>query len=115
MALFGVARKDNADTVFSPDGTVSGECSPGVPQCDAPSIQSTKEGSSNVFINGIGAVRFGDAMKTHTHGCGCVNHSPTLSTSSSTVLVNGRGIGRNTDSYGGDHPLSSGSTNVYAG
>jgi uncharacterized Zn-binding protein involved in type VI secretion len=110
-----VARKNNTDTVFSPDGTVSGECSPGVPQCDAPSIQSTLEGSSNVFINGIGAVRIGDAMKTHTHGCGCVNHSPTLSTSSSTVFVNGKGLGRLGDAYDGNHRISSGSSNVLAG
>ena len=50
------ARKDQVDSVASPDG--SGIC------CPAPSTQATQVGSSNVFVNNIGAVRLGDAMKT---------------------------------------------------
>ena len=102
-----VARKDSKDTVASPDG--SGVC------CGSPSTQSTDEGSSNVFINGIGAVREADAMITHNYAGPCCNpHAPKLSSFSSTVFVNGKGIGRLGDDYS-SHVISSGSSNVFAG
>jgi len=110
-----VARMSMTDTVASPDGTVSGECFPGVPECNAPSVQHTLAGSTNVFFNGIGAVRAGDTMTPHTVGCGCGIHTPTLTTYSATVKVNGLGIGRLGDTYGGDHVISSGSGNITAG
>jgi uncharacterized Zn-binding protein involved in type VI secretion len=103
-----VARKSEIDTVASPDGT--GIC------CVDASIQATEVGSTNVFVNGIGVVRLGDVMKTHQYPGPCCNdHAPPLTTSSSTVFVNGKGIGRKGDAYGGDHIISSGSPNVYAG
>jgi uncharacterized Zn-binding protein involved in type VI secretion len=100
-----VARKDGKDSVASPDGSGDG--------CGFPSTQATDQGSSNVFINGIGAVRQGDAMRTHS-GPGCIPHSPTLSSFSSSVFVNGRGIGRKDDVYSG-HRITSGSDDVFAG
>lgn len=102
------ARKDSTDTVASPDG--SGAC------CGSPSTQSTDEGSSNVYVNGIGVVREGDKMITHDFDGPCCNpHAPVLSTYSSSVYVNGKRVGRKGDKYGGDHEISSGSSNVYFG
>lgn len=100
------ARKDSVDSVFSPDGTGK--------NCNFPTTQSTSKGSSDVFINGIGAVRQGDAMKVHA-GPGCPPHAPPLTSCSSTVFVNGKGIGRIGDVYGGNHPILTGSSNVFAG
>ena len=101
----GIARKGGTDSVASPDG--SGD------NCNSPTTQATNAGSSDVFINGIGAVRQDDAMKTH-NGPGCSPHSPTLSTYSGSVFINGKGVGRTGDRYG-SHIISSGSTNVFAG
>lgn len=102
-----VARKDGQDTVASPDG--SGVC------CASPSVQKTNQGSSNVFINGIGAVRKDDAMIVHDYAGPCCNpHAPTLSTFSPTVFVNGLNLGRVGDAFGGDHLITSGSPNVFA-
>lgn len=100
-----VARDNEDDTVASPDG--SGY------QCGSPTIQATEVGSSNVFINGFGAVREGDPMKEHP-GPGCSPHAPTLSSSSPNVFVNGKGLGRLGDAYGGNHIITSGSSNVFA-
>ena len=84
--------------------------------CVDPSTQYTDEGSGDVFVNGIGVVREGDAMITHNYpGPCCDPHAPTLSTYSYKVFVNGKGIGRKDDVYGGDHTISSGSEDVFAG
>lgn len=101
-----VARKDEKDTVDSPDG--DGEF------CKYPTIQATKAGSDNVFVNSIGVVRLGDAMTSHTSP-GCEKHAPPLTSGSATVFANGRNLGRNGDAYGGDHIITSGSPNVFAG
>ncbi len=101
-----VARKGGKDSVASPDGSGPG--------CGSPSTQATDEGSSNVFVNGIGVVRQGDRMRSHPEP-GCLPHAPALSIQSTTVFVNGRGIGRKDDAYGGSHIISSGSNNVFAG
>lgn len=101
-----VARKDSTDTVFSPDGSGM--------YCMAPTTQSTDKGSSDVFVNGIGAVRQGDTMKVHA-GPGCPPHAPPLTSCSGTVFVNGKGVGRIGDAYGGNHTILSGSSNVFAG
>jgi len=100
-----VARKDSVDSVASPDGSGSG--------CGSPTTQSTDIGSGDVFCNGIGVVREGDAMISHP-GPGCPPHAPTLSTYSSTVFINGKGCGRLGDEYSA-HIITSGSGNVFAG
>lgn len=107
-----IARKDGKDTVSSPDG--GGISDPNKPECKIPSTQATDKGSSTVFINGIGVVRDGDAMKQH-NGPDCSTHAPTLSSFSSTVFANSKGVGRKGDKYGDDHEISSGSNNVFAG
>lgn len=101
----GVARKSGTDSVASPDGTGD--------NCASPTTQATDAGSNDVIVNGIGAVRQGDAMKTHP-APGCGPHAPTLSSFSSTVIVNGKGVGRLNDSYNG-HTITSASSDVIAG
>lgn len=103
-----VARKDQTDTVQSPDG--SGAC------CADPSVQYTDEGSDNVFVNGIGVVREGDKMIIHDFDGPCCNpHQPVLDSYSSSVFINGKRVGRKGDTYGGDHVISSGSSSVFIG
>lgn len=97
-----VARKNGTDTVATNHG------------CDATTV--TKEGSGDVFVNAIGAVRAGDLCEVHTipDGPACVPHQVPLTKYSSTVFVNGKGIGRKGDEYSG-HTVTSGSGNVFAG
>jgi uncharacterized Zn-binding protein involved in type VI secretion len=96
------ARKNGTDKVKTNHG------------CDDQTV--TDQGSDNVFINGIGAVRLGDLDKEHQYpvGIGCGSHQVALSTSSGTVFVNGKGIGRVGDSYG-EETIITGSPNVFAG
>lgn len=100
-----VARGNGTDSVATPHGTGK--------NCNSPTTQATAACSGNVFVNGIGVVREGDAMKSHP-APGCVPHAPGLSSFSSTVKVNGKGVGRKGDEYTG-HTISSGSGNVIAG
>jgi uncharacterized Zn-binding protein involved in type VI secretion len=117
-----VARMSGTDTVACTDGAVGSSCGKNVHHWDTPTTQATDAGSSNVFINGIGAVRQGDVMKTHPDGVPCVsspvNHAPALSTFSSNVFVNGKALGRVGDKFDSDghkdHTISSGSPNVFA-
>jgi hypothetical protein len=44
----------------------------------------------------------------------CVSHVVALTSFSSSVFVNGKGVGRIGDEYSG-HTISSGSSNVFAG
>ena len=80
--------------------------------CDGSTTMA--QGSSDVLINGIGAVRVGDLDTVHAFGGrGCSSrHQVALSAGSSSVFVNGRSLGRVGD---GAETLSSGSPNVFAG
>ena len=100
-----VARKDSTEQVQSPDGSGVG--------CPNPTMTSTDVGSGDVFANGIGIVREGDAVKSHI-GPGCVPHAPTLSSFSGTVFINGKGCGRKGDDYS-NHVILTGSSDVFAG
>ena len=97
-----VSRKDGTDSIATNHG------------CDFTTV--TDQGSSDVFVNSIGAVRAGDLCATHTvpSGDSCVPHTVALSSYSSTVFVNGKGVGRKGDAYNG-HTLTSGSSTVFAG
>jgi uncharacterized Zn-binding protein involved in type VI secretion len=53
-------------------------------------------------------------MKSHP-APGCSPHAPGLGSFSGTVKVNGKGMGRQGDTYPGGHTISSGSGNVNAG
>jgi uncharacterized Zn-binding protein involved in type VI secretion len=110
------------DTVACTDGARGSPCAKNRWNWNTPTTQATDAGSGNVFINGIGAVREGDVMKTHPDGVPCVsspvNHAPALSTFSPNVFVNGKALGRLGDKYDADghmdHTISSGSPNVFA-
>lgn len=106
----GVARKDGTDTVAAPDGAPGTPCESGF-QCDSPTTQYTDEGSSTVTIGGIGVVRQGDKMTTHTTiPCGCPSHTPPMVSCSAFVSVEGKRLARLGDLYiadGVSHPISS--------
>lgn len=75
-----------------------------------PSIES----SDNVFVNGIGVVREGDAFEKHCdddNNC----HTGVLETGSATVFVNGRGLGRVGDSLDCGDVIAEGSPNTFSG
>lgn len=101
------ARGNGTDTVFSQTGS-------GGPGCPSPLTTATNQCSPNVFVNGIGLVRLGDAVQSHTAG-GCGTDSSPLTSSSSTVFVNGAGAGRIGDEYTSDNTITSGSPNVFIG
>ena len=80
--------------------------------CDGATTMA--QGSSDVLINGIGAVRQGDLDTDHAYGgrrCSA-RHQVALSAGSGTVFVNGKPLGRVGD---GSETLSSGSPSVFAG
>jgi len=51
------------------------------------------DGSENVIVGGIGALRVGDGFAVHCNPSPSC-HASELGSGSSTVIVNGRGIGR---------------------
>lgn len=106
--MVAVARKLGVDSVRSPHGVGA--------ECRSPATYKTDEGSSNVFVNGIGVVREDDKMQKHPQP-GCSNHAPVLKSFSSKVYVNGKRLGRLGDAYieAGNHVISSGSENVFDG
>jgi uncharacterized Zn-binding protein involved in type VI secretion len=100
------ARGSGTDVVFSKTGTAK--------KCKRPINTSTGACSSNVMINGKGAVRIGDVVASHP-ASGCGNDGSGLTTASSTVFANGQGIARIGDEYTGDNTITSGSSNVFTG
>jgi uncharacterized Zn-binding protein involved in type VI secretion len=111
-----VARKSAVDLVASPDGIPGTPCDGGARKiCDSPSTQATAAGSSDVFIEGIGVVREGDAMISHPAPvCGCAPHAPVLTSFSAHVYANGLRIGRIGDDYSA-HVIITGATTVIDG
>jgi len=65
--------------------------------------------SSNVFVNGRGVVRVGDAFQPHC------KHSRVVSSGSSSVYVNGRPVCRIGDAISCGDVVCEGSGNVFAG
>ena len=102
----GVALKDEKSSVACTDGAIGTVCATsGAPSFtpikwnwDTDTTQKSDVGSSDVFAESTGVVRKDDAMKAHANGDPCVaaatNHTPTVSTFSSTVFVNGKNIAR---------------------
>lgn len=103
----GVARKSGTDSVNTVHNAVGKGCNV------APTTTATDAGSDDVLINGIGAVREGDAVASHIFP-GCSSHAPGLATFSSNVFVNGKRIGRLNDTYGCGAKITSASSNVFA-
>lgn len=88
--------------------------------CD--SVAPIKQGSTNVFVNGLGAVRVGDS---DTHNIPvilpgpppvtvCLPHTVIVGSGSGSVFINGKGVARVGDTFSGE-PIASGSLNVFAG
>ena len=76
------------------------------------------QGSTNVFVNGIGVSRQGDLNTTHLlppNVPPCPSHSAGIAIGSTKVFANGKGVGRITDSISGCTSVAQGSTNVFAG
>ncbi len=97
-----IARKSGTDAVSINHPTCQGST-------------ATNAGSGDVLVNNVGVVREGDVVESHTHSPpACPQHAPGLSSFSSNVFVNGKGIGRLGDSYGCGATISSGSSNVFA-
>lgn len=69
--------------------------------------------SPNVFINGKGAIRSGDAYDIHCVGSSC--HSGSAASGSSTVKINGRDAMRIADPVDCGCFISQGSGNVFIG
>lgn len=74
------------------------------------------QGSADVFCNGIPVSRQGDLNTTHQlPGSPCPSHAAAIAAGSSTVFVNGRGIGRVGDAVSGCTSVAQGSPDVFAG
>lgn len=101
-----VARGSGNDSVFSKTG--SGR------NCASPLDTVTGQCSSNVLVNTFGTVRQGDTVAAHNRG-GCVTDTSGLTTYSSKVFANFKGIARIGDQYTSDNTITSGSANVFAG
>lgn len=103
-----VARKDGTDTVDTVHNSIGSNCA------DAPTTIATDAGSSDVFAEGTGVVRVGDAVQIHNIP-GCTPHAPTLAVGSDTVFANNKAIGRKGDTYAGSEKITSGASTVIAG
>ena len=94
-----VARKDAVDIVNTIHVSVGDADSEDGIACDAaPQDIATDEGSTDVFVEGVGVVRDGDNEQSHTIP-GCSSHQTGLATFSPNVYANGKAIGRLNDTY----------------
>lgn len=126
-----VALGSGQSVIDCTDGTIGSVCetSLGTPikwLWDTPTLDTytSDECSTTVFANGFGIVLKDHKMQAHPNGEVCtptaVNHTPVLSTHSSTVFVQGKPIGRVGDKYNGgttfDHTIAKCDVStVYAG
>lgn len=74
-----------------------------------PNVQA----SGDVFVNGVGWHRVGDAWAVHCCGPSC--HGGVLAAGSSTVFVNGLSAARIGDPVSCGSACATGSSNVFAG
>ena len=80
------------------------------------SAMTRAQGSSDVFVNGIGVSRQGDNNTTHLlPGEPCPPHTAAITTGSTTVFVNGKGCGRVGDAITACTSVAAGSKDVFAG
>ena len=74
------------------------------------------QGSTNVFVNGIGVSRQGDLNTSHQlPGTPCPSHAQPIAVGSTKVFANGKGVGRIGDAISGCTSVAQGSSNVFAG
>lgn len=111
----GIARKSGTDTVNTVHVSVGDAAGGDGSICDAaPQTIVTSQGSNNVFVNNIGAVRKTDLEQAHTIPPVCATHATGLATHSPNVFVNNLEVGRLGDSYNCGATITSSSTNVFA-
>lgn len=79
--------------------------------CHVPTVAI--QGSSNVLVNGIGAVRVGDKYLVHT--CGNDTHVDSASVGSKTVKINGQFVMRVGDLLTPAGMVAEGSHSVFVG
>jgi uncharacterized Zn-binding protein involved in type VI secretion len=73
-------------------------------------------GSANVLVNNIPVSRQGDVNTSHKlPGSPCPSHASPIAVGSTSVFVNGKGIGRVGDAISGCTSVAAGSPNVFAG
>lgn len=73
-------------------------------------------GSANVLVNNIPVSRQGDVNTVHLlPGSPCPAHASPIAVGSTSVFVNGKGIGRIGDAISGCTSVAAGSPNVFAG
>jgi len=77
--------------------------------------RSNSSASSDVFVNGIGAHRQGDAWAPHTCPAIPETHASVLASGSTTVFANGRQLGRIGDPVACGSAVAQGSGTVFAG
>jgi len=75
---------------------------------------TAETGSSNVFINGLGAHRTGDTWVAHNKKKGTL-HPDTTGPGSSSVFINGSSCARFGDSIVDGGAIAQGSGNVFVG
>jgi uncharacterized Zn-binding protein involved in type VI secretion len=74
------------------------------------------QGSGNVFVNNIPVSRQGDVNTVHLlPGSPCPPHAAPITTGSTSVFVNFKGLGRVGDGIAGCTAVAAGSPNVFAG
>lgn len=80
------------------------------------STPSRDECSGDVFVNNIGVSRQGDNNDSHLlPGAPCPSHTAPITTGSTTVFANGKGVGRIGDAITGCTAVATGSADVFAG
>tara|TARA_Y100000592_G_C5238747_1_gene207310 strand:+ start:239 stop:526 length:288 start_codon:yes stop_codon:yes gene_type:complete len=80
------------------------------------SAMTRAQGSTDVFVNGIGVSRQGDNNTLHLlPGSPCPTHDEAITTGSTTVFVNGKGCGRVGDAITACTSVAAGSDDVFAG
>lgn len=102
-----IVLADGQDDVLSKTGTGD--------ECRLPiSIKTGTATYTGVKINGYPPVLQGDPVAPHSKA-GCSPDTSTLSTYSSKVFINGKGVARIGDQYSSDNTITSGSSNVFIG
>ena len=81
------------------------------------STMTRAQGSTDVFVNGIGVSRQGDVNTSHLTpiDAPCPPHTAAITTGSTTVFVNGKGCGRVGDGITACTSVAAGSEDVFAG
>lgn len=87
---------------------------PAIPSGSAPPAPALT-GSTDVLINGLGAVTFGSIYTPHKCSNESSPHTRTVTGGSPTVFVNGKAMARSLDTISCGSTVVGGSTNVFVG